>query len=351
MDWEHENVEPFCFDTDFDSEFDDDSLSEASWSFSRQSTTGSVSSLETLSASDPPVVTTALRFVAERWEEAQVVADIVAKTYKPPPRQIPPKAKEALASPLSVEGEDFLISAAPRHEVRPMFAGWPPANLRSEHDRVLSFAKLPEVAPGEETKASNCSRTMRESVVSSTSDEYEAVTRYFQATLGEKAEIHDLNRINVPKFRERFLTDGDHTIMFHGCRSSQNEASILEKGFRVASCVSGGTKFGTWFAYRADYSNRGYSFQDQDGLEHLFVCVVSYFYTVMDQALMRVVGQDCAYPQWLIRYRTARTPAYVPPVYAPPVVAGTSRPGKSTNRGRDRTWYVVRDGQWQLEGT
>eukprot|EP00913_Durusdinium_trenchii_P024102 g22635.t1 len=70
-----ENVEPFCFDTDFDSEFDDDSLSEASWSFSRQSTTGSVSSLETLSASDPPVVTTALRFVAERWEEAQVVAD------------------------------------------------------------------------------------------------------------------------------------------------------------------------------------------------------------------------------------------------------------------------------------
>lgn len=41
----------------------------------RQSTTGSVSSLETLSASDPPVVTTALRFVAERWEEAQVVAD------------------------------------------------------------------------------------------------------------------------------------------------------------------------------------------------------------------------------------------------------------------------------------
>lgn len=189
------------------------------------------------------------------------------------------------------------------------------------------------------------------SVVSSTSDEYEAVTRYFQATLGEKAEIHDLNRINVPKFRERFLTDGDHTIMFHGCRSSQNEASILEKGFRVASCVSGGTKFGTWFAYRADYSNRGYSFQDQDGLEHLFVCVVSYFYTVMDQALMRVVGQDCAYPQWLIRYRTARTPAYVPPVYAPPVVAGTSRPGKSTNRGRDRTWYVVRDGQWQLEGT
>ncbi|CAK9118070.1 unnamed protein product [Durusdinium trenchii] len=109
LDWEHENVEPFCFDTDFDSEFDDDSLSEASWSFSRQSTTGSVSSLETLSASDPPVVTTALRFVAERWEEAQVVADIVAKTYKPPPRQIPPKAKEALASPLSVEGEDFLI--------------------------------------------------------------------------------------------------------------------------------------------------------------------------------------------------------------------------------------------------
>ena len=31
----------------------------------------------------------------------------------------------------------------------------------------------------------------------------------------------------------------------------------------------------------------------------MFICIVSYHYTVMDNMEMRVVGQGCAYPQWL----------------------------------------------------
>ena len=97
--------------------------------------------------------------------------------------------------------------------------------------------------------------------------------------------------------------------------------------------------FGTWFAYGAAYSNAGYSFMDSRGFKHLFISVVSYAYTVMDNVTMRVVGQDCAYPQWLVTYFQPSPP---------PRPSYPARP-KTENRGKDRSWYVVRDGQWVLE--
>merc|ERR1719221_842227 len=92
--------------------------------------------------------------------------------------------------------------------------------------------------------------------------------------------------------------------MFHGCRSQENEDSILRRGFQVSQCVSGGANFGTWFAYNASYSDSGFAYEDSDGIKHLFVCVVSEKKVVLDdQRCMRVVAQDCACPVWLLKYR------------------------------------------------
>lgn len=351
LDWEHVDVEPFWFDSEVECE---ETWSEASWDFSRQSTTGSVSSLETL-PSEPET-----RPTAERWEEAQAVAKRMAQKYRPPPRPPAREVNRPVKPTPVAEPEDGVISCAPRLDGRPLGAGAPPPELEPEHDRVLSFAKPQTTeqlrahgeAKGRARLVRECNRgkgpkpDVREQVISPKSDEYDAVTRYFQATLGHETVIQSLTRINVPKFHERFLTNGDNTIMFHGCRTAQNEASILANGFRVSSCVSGGMRFGTWFAYKADYSNIGYAFQDPQGWKHLFVCVVSYYHTVMDQMQMRVVGQNCAIPQWLIRYRTVPPPTSV--LRSPPPV---TLPTKSAHQGSERTWYVVRDGKWELEGT
>merc|ERR1712150_90641 len=82
-----------------------------------------------------------------------------------------------------------------------------------------------------------------------------------------------------------------------------NEDSIKSIGFQVSRCSSGGKNYGTWFAYNAAYSDSGYAFSDQEGVRHLFVCVVCYAEVVRDDAVMRVVGQGCAYPMWLLKYK------------------------------------------------
>ena len=63
--------------------------------------------------------------------------------------------------------------------------------------------------------------------------------------------------------------------MFHGCKMEANESAIVQQGFRVELCKSGGSGFGTWFAYNAQYSDNGYAIVDAACWKHLFVCLVS----------------------------------------------------------------------------
>merc|ERR1711971_269385 len=101
-----------------------------------------------------------------------------------------------------------------------------------------------------------------------------------------------MSTLNRPVYN-RFSSNGDETIMFHGCRSQANEDSIIQNGFQVSKCSSGGRNFGTWFAYNASYSNCGYVYVEPSGVRHMFICAVSETYVLLDRQDMRVVGQDC----------------------------------------------------------
>eukprot|EP00971_Amphidinium_carterae_P281555 5589887-Amphidinium_carterae.1 len=70
----------------------------------------------------------------------------------------------------------------------------------------------------------------------------------------------------------RFLSDDDQrTVMFHGCRTAANEASILRESFQVARCNANGPGFGTWLAYNAKYSHKnGCVYQDPAGLGNAY---------------------------------------------------------------------------------
>jgi hypothetical protein len=102
------------------------------------------------------------------------------------------------------------------------------------------------------------------------------------------------------------------TVCAHGASANlyvprlpqrSNEEAILREGFRVDKCKSGGTNYGTWFAYNASYSNSGYAFVDSEGWSHLFVCCVSRHQVKRDDATMRVVGPGGAYPMWRVTYK------------------------------------------------
>jgi hypothetical protein len=135
--------------------------------------------------------------------------------------------------------------------------------------------------------------------------EHKVVIDYFLETLGRRnVRVSEVIRLENPRVRSRYLEGSAERIMFHGCRSQENETRILQNGFQVSSSVSGGPNYGTWFAYNASYSDSGFGFSDTDGIKHLFVCVVSEKHVVLDDKhTMRVVGQNCAYPRWLLRYR------------------------------------------------
>merc|ERR1712066_554496 len=102
--------------------------------------------------------------------------------------------------------------------------------------------------------------------------------------------------------------------------------------------MSGGQGFGTWFAYGAAYSNGGYAFIDGGGVKHLFVCVVSPEHVVLDNATMRVVGQGCAYPLWLLKYTCATS-------LSDSRILRNVRAKQATQN----KFHVVRNGAWVLE--
>ncbi|CAE7264270.1 unnamed protein product, partial [Symbiodinium pilosum] len=194
---------------------------------------------------------------------------------------------------------DSSLSYAPRLASPPLHGGRP--SFPDEHDAALACAANRPKYSGPKLQT-----------VARSSSEFEAVTKYFKSTLGANScEVEQLERIDNNKVQCRlFRGSSEHTLMFHGCRTPANETKILQDGFQVQSCQSGGMNYGTWFAYNAKYSNLGYAFTDREGFKHMFICVVSYYYTVMDNLEMRVVGQGCAYPQWLIKYKSEPYPSY-----------------------------------------
>lgn len=217
--------------------------------------------------------------------------------------------------------------------VPPACAGKPPAP--DEHNRVASFA-----APSGGTPScweSNCvSRKLDASC-----EEYKAVEAYFLRTVRkEDVVVTSCTRLQNPQVYARYSAEGGETIMFHGCRSEENERSIIQNGFLVSRCSSGGQNYGTWLAYGAAYSDAGYSFFDERSEKHLFVCVVSYRHTVRDDCTMRVVGQDCAYPLWRLTYKVPLPPPRAPTIMPAPAQLRIAR------RGRPDTVCIVRDGQW-----
>lgn len=142
----------------------------------------------------------------------------------------------------------------------------------------------------------------KEGCLDASSDEYNLVTEYFLNTLGSQdVRIHGLLRVRSER-GTRFRPGSSSRIMFHGCKSTENEARIVHTGFQVTHCVSGGPNYGTWLAYNAAYSDGGFAFNDSKGIRHMFICRVSDAHIVMENDTMRVVGQDCAYPVWIVTY-------------------------------------------------
>jgi len=275
-----------------------------------------------------------------RWAEAEAAAARRAEEYFAEMTQLAAKERRArrlrkahqTAAAVKMKEAaptDPGFSYAPRLSKPPSTGGQPHPDFQAEHDAALSFTEF--CRPGRYG-------TISRDPVTRTSDEFKAVTTYFLSTLGlgEDLEVKELRRLQNGKVLHRFACSGDVTLMFHGCRTPANEAKILQEGFKVRCCSSGGANYGTWFAYNARYSNSGFAFMDADGFMHMFICVVSYHYTVMDNAEMRVVGQDCAYPQWLIKYKV---PQYR---FAPNL-------RRKVNAGSNRVWHVVRDGKWVRE--
>ena len=154
--------------------------------------------------------------------------------------------------------------------------------------------------------------TMRQSTqaVSINTVEYVLVVKQLLRTLtGNAASIVNVgavNRIWNPKTYSDFIKTVDCrklTMMFHGCRSLDNEKKIIENGFQVQKCVSGGANFGTWFAYNASYSDSGFAYRNAHGITHLFICMVGDVNVKLHNTTMKVVGQGSAYPLYLIEYK------------------------------------------------
>lgn len=180
--------------------------------------------------------------------------------------------------------------------------------------------------------------------LSTDSEEHRLVSQYLIYTLGvNAATIISVARLENPQVYRRYWgVTGRQTIMFHGCRSDQNEANILQNGFQVTRCVSGGANYGTWFAYDAAYSDGGFVYVDKNGERHIFLCVVSQDEPVMENTTMRVVRQDGAYPMWLVVYQTRRDqgrpgPQGVAAPALPQVLVAGARP----------QYHEVVDGQWR----
>lgn len=267
---------------------------------------------------------------ATRWEQAVERAACAANAYAVGARKRgnPAKTKPKATAPTRGVAEEpwRLYPTVP-------VCGRPPAPI--EHHRVLELA-MPEKPRDPLPRCSNADfRGRTHGRVMPYSEEYEAVIEYFRATVGRYAtfEVQELIRL-----QNRYLYDsgpGPDTIMFHGCKTLANESSIIAHGFQVKCCKSGGQQFGTWFAYGAEYSNNGYAYVDPQGIRHLFVCVVSSKHVVLDNPCMRVVGQGCAYPAWLLKYKCD--------------ISTRAVYRKVRTASAPSTFYVVRGGSWVLE--
>eukprot|EP01063_Lacrimia_lanifica_P008558 TRINITY_DN15631_c0_g1_i1.p1 TRINITY_DN15631_c0_g1~~TRINITY_DN15631_c0_g1_i1.p1 ORF type:complete len:657 (+),score=165.77 TRINITY_DN15631_c0_g1_i1:220-2190(+) len=143
------------------------------------------------------------------------------------------------------------------------------------------------------------------------SEEYARVGMHFIHTLvgnvdgPRRVRVRSLRRVCIPgawHAYEKARLDRPENLMFHGCRSSDNEKSILANGFRVDKCVSGGARFGTWLAFNAAYSDGGFVFRTRDGAARIFVCFAHRKSVRLVNPTMMVVGQDCVYPAYLLEY-------------------------------------------------
>jgi len=136
-------------------------------------------------------------------------------------------------------------------------------------------------------------------------EEFTAVAGYLAHTLEYSPEIRGIMRVQNYQDFYLFRSDQDNTMMFHGCRrGSGGEQSIAMQGFQIKECQSKwhGKGDGTWLAYRANYSDRGFVFADERGLKHIFVCIASKVQVLLNDQIMRVVGQGCAIPLWIVTY-------------------------------------------------
>lgn len=288
-----------------------------------------------LCSSGDRVPTAPHRRSAPAWEAAKKRADEVARAYLESPEKperahttcrnkLPRQAARPVAlraPPLTAMPvrQPFSRQPIPREEQQ----GSPALRLELEHSSVLAAAKLATAGSKKwHSKGHVQVEVLEESA------EYRAVEEYFLSTLDRCVEVVGLQRLqNADMFRRFAAGQGeDMTVMFHGCRGgASNEDSIIQNGFKVSCCTSGGQNFGTWFAYNASYSDRGYVFTDKQGVSHIFVCLVARRHVMIDDMTMRVVAQDCAYPLWLLRYE------------------------KGGARRRDGRFFVVKDGLWVLE--
>ena len=143
--------------------------------------------------------------------------------------------------------------------------------------------------------------------VTSGSPEFDQVKGHLLHSLhaGGSVQVGKILRVqNAAVYKATHRDAGSENLMFHGCKSTENESSIVQGGFSVAKCVSGGPGHGTWFAYNSSYSDGNFAFNDAMGWRHLFVCIVSKHGLKRDDTTtMRVVGQGGAYPQWIVHYR------------------------------------------------
>jgi len=274
---------------------------------------------------------------AKLWHQAEATAAATAKAYM---RSLPAVDQASYAKTAAVVLPQAPAMATPAKPFLcpPPGAGGPP----DPEGHKLLAAMAAEVVD-KQSKPSRLSNTRAVNkgmlaTVDAFSEEYMLVVDYFQKTMCRKdATVQALHRVEngdvCKKFRRR--SDDDDTMMFHGCRSRANEDSIIRDGFKVSSCLSGGKGFGTWFAYGAAYSDSGYAFWDAQGMKHLFVCKVSYCHTVLDNATMRVVGQDCAVPLWRLTYKLKPGPI---------AVKKKATPGPEA-------FFIAKDGCWVPEKT
>lgn len=314
---------------------------------------------------------TLLPVVAVAWQAAQARAELACRPFVVARRfgglaqrvlaHARSRAKASRFAAVAEEASRLRVARAhrpprpPRQlSSRPALAreaqcGQPSPNCAASHDRAVAFAASDAEASG--LPACWCGDHRGFVVpVNQGTPEYVAVTEYFLQTLSQDAKVTELLRVQNESVFRRFAAPGpggdpmgqaEHTLMFHGCRSHANEESILREGFQVSRCTSGGSNYGTWCAYNAQYSNGGFVREDATGMRHIFVCVASRRYVVVDNATMRVVGQDCVYPLWLLRYRL---PPPAPRLPAPP--PAPAAPATSRKFDRPRVFFEVRGGAW-----